>query len=80
LEHGIHVYRFADGDGMDTVDRAIVDYGEHSVACVAGIDELGSGVHEPGDVSARSECLLPPAFRGPNEHDDGPQHEERESC
>jgi hypothetical protein len=72
LEHGIHVHRFADGDGMDAVDRAIVDYGEHSVACVAGIDELGSGVHEPGDVAARSECLLPPALRGPNEHYDGP--------
>jgi hypothetical protein len=79
LEHGIHVHRFADGDRMDAVDRAIVEYGKHSVACVARLNELGSGGHEPGGIATRSEWLLPPAFRGPNEHRDGPQNEERES-
>ena len=65
---------------MDVVNRAIVDDGKHSVAGIAGIDESGGGVHESRGVAARSKCRLPPTFRGPNEHDDGPQNEERESC
>jgi hypothetical protein len=79
LEHGIHVDRFADGERMDAVDRAFVKHGEHSVAIVAGIDELDGGGHKASGVTARSECLPPPTFRGPNEDRDGPQNEERKS-
>ena len=64
---------------MDTVDRAISIMA--NTALPASLEFTSSvAAHEPGDVAARSERLLPPAFRGPNEHDDGPQNEDREGC